>query len=317
MVPTRMNHFSLTRAIFLLIICIMSVKTMTGNFILDRHRQKEPSLINDDKFEFSLTGQKCLIPLAKPMDAHPVLIASYPGSGAKLTWKLIRAITGIMTSDDYDHNGLAKRKEVIGIKTHYPVPNVSNQQTFSSFAYINRSVLLLRNPIDALSSYHNFQYEMSNNLQNHSVRAPSEKWIEWRDKYFYEEMKAWVDHTKFWILHHAPENRLIISYEHLVSSRDGPSELLKLKNFVRVGNEPILTTDNVDIPCIWDTLVNGSIDEGTRMASLRKGVTSKGRPLTDNQLKAVKDELIGLRDLFPDQLALVLNEYIERASRSR
>ena len=321
MAPRRNSNVFLTRDIFIFIICLMTVKAI-GTLLFedantDNHRQHESRIRNDEKLAFSLAdkSKECLIPKAKPMDANPVLIASYPGSGAKLTWKLIRAISGIMTSDDHDHNGLAKTNEAIGIKTHYPVPHVSNQQVFSPYAHINRSVLLLRYPIDALSSYHNFLYERSNNLQNHSVRAPSEQWIEWRNKYFDEKMKIWVDHIQFWMLYHTHENRLIISYEDLLSSSDGPGELLKLKNFLRVDNESILNTSDVDIPCIWDKLVDDSIYQGTKMASLRKSDSaSERRPVTDDHLKKVKDELKTLRDLFPDELTPILNKYITRAS---
>ena len=111
------------------------------------------------------------------------------------------------------------------------------------------------------------------------------------------------------------ENRLIISYEDLVSSSDGPGELLKLKNFLRVDNESILNTSDVDIPCIWDKLVDDSIYQGTKMASLRKSDSaSERRPVTDDHLKKVKDELKTLRDLFPDELTPILNKYITRAS---
>ena len=280
--------------------------------------QKErSSLINEASTH--VVGRRrdqCSIPLAKPIAANPVLISSYPGSGAKLTWKLLRSVTGVMTSDDHDHNGLAKTKEVIGIKTHYPVPSVSNQNTFLPFGDVQRTILLLRNPVDAISSYHNFRYEMSNNLQNHSIRAPVDKWIVWRDEHFIEELKAWVEHLNFWMLNRSHENRLILVFEHLVSSQHGPHELQRMKNFVRLYNENIVNANDIDIPCIWDLMVKNPIDEGTRMSSLRRGDPDTNLvPLSDNQVKEVYHELMGIQNRYPEELSFVINEYLEKLSK--
>lgn len=44
--------------------------------------------------------------------------ASYPGCGARMTWNLIEALTGLWTGDDWDNNHRGKR--VVTVKTHYP-----------------------------------------------------------------------------------------------------------------------------------------------------------------------------------------------------
>ena len=52
--------------------------------------------------------------------SHPVtptFTASYPGSGAKMTWNLIEAMTGLVTGDDFQLNG---HENMVSIKTHYP-----------------------------------------------------------------------------------------------------------------------------------------------------------------------------------------------------
>ena len=52
------------------------------------------------------------------------MFASYPGSGALLSWELICAITGFMTSDDVtDLNDLSKNGLVVAVQTHYPTYN--------------------------------------------------------------------------------------------------------------------------------------------------------------------------------------------------
>ena len=44
--------------------------------------------------------------------------ASYPGCGARMTWNLVEALTGLWTGDDWDNNH--RGKDVVTVKTHYP-----------------------------------------------------------------------------------------------------------------------------------------------------------------------------------------------------
>ena len=44
--------------------------------------------------------------------------ASYPGCGARMTWNLVEALTGLWTGDDWDNNN--RGKQVVTVKTHYP-----------------------------------------------------------------------------------------------------------------------------------------------------------------------------------------------------
>lgn len=45
--------------------------------------------------------------------------------------------------------------------------------------------------MNALPSYHNFEYEQRDNLPNHSTRASLEAWEQWRDGTYREQLGNW------------------------------------------------------------------------------------------------------------------------------
>ena len=101
---------------------------------------------------------------------------AYPGSGAKMTWQLIEAMTGIVTGDDFNLNG---HKNIVSIKTYYP----SNEgRPMEGADDILRAILLIRNPLHSIPSYFNFLYEYQNNLPGHSTKAPLEEWVKVRSQ---------------------------------------------------------------------------------------------------------------------------------------
>lgn len=245
----------------------------------------------------------------EPQAMEPTMVTSYPGSGSKLTWKLIRALTGVMTGDDVDHNGLVSKGEVITVKTHYPVVG---EELFPSFENVPRSVILLRSPIYAIPSYFNFQYEQENNLVNHSTRAPINKWVKYRDDHFEEQLQLWIDHVKFWMEHHQYEHRLIITYEDIIGPETGPDTALRLGDFL-VGSSQ-LAHPIEDISCVWDMVLNERIYKGTRMPSKRQGGPTIF-PYKKIQKQKVYDELNALRELYPGQLGPILDRYLSDISR--
>jgi len=259
----------------------------------------------------------CSIPRPEPKEMMATIIASYPGSGAKLTWKLIRAVTGIMTGDDYNNNGLVSLGQVVSLKTHYPAECCSDPVRFEPFLNkdnFDQSVLLLRHPINALPSYHNFFYEQEQNLKNHSTRAPVDVWIEWRDQHFEEHLATWTNGVKFWMKHHEYEHRLVITYENIINAETGPNELYKLGRFVMRGGD--LAGPEEDIVCVWDYIVNQRTDEATRRSSKRSDGPTE-RPYTTDQLNRIIDELKMLKDLYPGQLGPIVDEYLRTVYRNQ
>mmetsp|Transcript_19549 Transcript_19549/g.27111 ORF Transcript_19549/g.27111 Transcript_19549/m.27111 type:complete len:271 (-) Transcript_19549:152-964(-) len=234
--------------------------------------------------------------------------ASYPGSGAKLTWKLVRAITGIYTGDDHDHNGRVEKQTVVAIKTHYPAAGPSEVFFHERLEHVNSGILLIRNPMNALPSYHNFMYEQANKLLNHSTRAPVEVWIQWRNDHFQEEVDNWVNHAKFWLdRYYTPSDKqfFLLPYEHLTSTVQTQLGIETLKN---LGNyliqlDPIIQESAVKThetyQCIWELFVlNRNVPgEKERRSSLRSGgpVTY---PYTAEQVEYMIQSLIQLRDAY-------------------
>ena len=177
--------------------------------------------------ESSTSNMACNIRPAEPREIGATVIASYPGSGAKLSWKTIRALTGIMTSDDYDHNGLASKNAAVAIKTHFPALGDENGLP-TIIAYVPRAILLLRNPLNAIPSLHNFEYEQMHNLPNHSTRAPIEEWIAWRNERFDSELNNWKSHLNYWMDRYPAVARTVLTFERMVNVDTGVEEFAKL-----------------------------------------------------------------------------------------
>mmetsp|Transcript_18100 Transcript_18100/g.25575 ORF Transcript_18100/g.25575 Transcript_18100/m.25575 type:complete len:491 (+) Transcript_18100:103-1575(+) len=212
----------------------------------------------DDNIDNSCTVEVAMEP-NPPI--NPIFAASYPGSGAKMTWNLIEALTGLWTGDEWFTNG--RQRNVVTIKTHYPQYN-GRLVPFSKD--IQRVLLLLRHPMQAIPSYHNFLYERELNLPAHSTRAPIDVWIPWRNKHFEEELASWEAHVRYWMDNYSSSSpeRLVISYESLVDSSTGPQiahsivDFLELTKGVQVNRGDVTTTlreqqDRID--CVWHKIV--------------------------------------------------------------
>jgi hypothetical protein len=128
----------------------------------------------------ALPGGGCEItwPKKPPADVEITYAASYPGCGARMTWNLVEALTGLETGDDWNNNG--RGEEVVTVKTHYPQ---SNGILVEFDDKIKRVFVVIRNPMKSIPSFFNHIYEMRNHLPVHSERAPLEEWLKWRDAY--------------------------------------------------------------------------------------------------------------------------------------
>lgn len=122
---------------------------------------------------------------------------------------------------------------------------------------MHRVILQLRNPVHALPSYRNFLWEEEHGLPDHTVRAPEEAWVQWRDVNFDAEIRKWKEQVVYWMEHfNGKGDRLVISYERLVDSRMGPVETARIANFLgRTEGVEIVPSSSV-LPCIWDKVVN-------------------------------------------------------------
>jgi len=265
------------------------------------YQRPKKDFIGNPQFAISVPEQdpNCIVPNAKEIHvSNPTWTASYPGSGAKLTWKLIRAITGIFTSDDHDHNGRVKSETVVAVKTHYP--SKTHQDVFDGITIqFNRAILLLRNPMNAIPSYCNFVYEMGNKLINHSTRAPIFYWIKWRDTHFENELKLWVEHQRYWLDNYSTEKGELyhMSLEDLTSKEKGVETLKSLGEFLKSGGDDIAESmvPPSRMGCIWEMFVDGTVPgERQRRVSLRQGGPTS-YPFTEIQFDRMIEELAKLQ----------------------
>lgn len=263
---------------------------------------------------------KSCVPIPKPQDVNPVITASYPGSGAKLTWKLLRGITGIMTGDDHDHNGWVGKGQAVSIKTHYPA--LVTEKTEELWQDISkrskRALILLRHPLNALPSYHNFEYEQRNKLPNHSTRAPLEAWEAWRDSFYKEQLENWERLVRHYMDHFGRDDRIVVQFEKL-SSKDQEvalAEVRRIGKFLKEGDDRIELVDESTLPCVLETIVADKRVgfEGKRRHSLRKGGAVK-YPFKPEQLDEMEAKLKRLSEYW--QLKAPMKEYLEMIEEER
>lgn len=198
-----------------------------------------------------------------------------------MTHYLFEAITGLEAGDEHLHRG--DKYDMITIKTHYP----ARPHTVQGNRLMNRVILLLRSPLHSIPSYHNYLYEEENDIPNHTVKAPVESWIKWRDNHINEEIKKWKDHTMYWMEEYHKDDRLVIAYERLTNKKMGPIESVRISNFLgRQDNVDVVSASQV--PCVWDKVVNYQrveIDEHGNEISQeesRKLVTEKTKRVVRN-----------------------------------
>ncbi len=179
----------------------------------------------------------------------PIYAASYPGSGSQMTHYLFEAITGLEAGDEHHHRG--DKYDMITIKTHFP----ARPHNVEGNRMMTKVILLLRNPLYSIPSYHNFLYEEENDIPNHTMKAPVESWIKWRDDHVYEEIAKWRDHTEYWLQQYNRENRLVIAFERLTNNKMGPVESTRISNFLS-RQDGVDVVSPSKIPCVWDKVVN-------------------------------------------------------------
>ena len=237
--------------------------------------------------------------------------ASYPGCGARMSWNLIEALTGLWTGDDWDSNNRGKR--VVTVKTHYP-HNAGKLVPFDD--EIKRALVIIRNPIASIPSFFNHIYEIKNHLPVHSERAPVAAWIEWRDRLAMPEIDKFGRFVDYWMERFVVggnKDRIFISYEQLTDDNDGPEETIRINNFLGE-SEGVTPIETEAVPCIWRTVVKFKQqlepneppkDEGRRRLdpdhhnSQRSGPTE--RPYTPELLEAMIKMLSGLIEKWGDR----------------
>jgi hypothetical protein len=304
--------------------------------------------------------------------ATPVPIASYPGSGAKMTWMLVETLTGLVTADEHRLNGNPWDR-AISVKSHWPHPHGAARlgavlDRKSSAATIGaaaaaigedatsetdgvsfpRAVLLLRHPLGAIPSLHNFLNEEQTGSQGHTVRAPLDRWQTWLGRNFEAELKAWEDHLVYWMDRYGAHERLVLTYEGLTDEVEGPRSSAALMEFLSLA---VKNTDagwepraDAEVACIWRKMVQykrRASDENNAAAAAAAAANdapppvtgqilfhpsnpvshrsgSDYRPYSQGQLGQMADMLRRLQGRYggDEQVAPILEVYLQRVVAS-
>mmetsp|Transcript_4457 Transcript_4457/g.9636 ORF Transcript_4457/g.9636 Transcript_4457/m.9636 type:complete len:386 (-) Transcript_4457:385-1542(-) len=186
----------------------------------------------------------------KPKPGTPITYAaSYPGCGARMSWNLVEALTGLQSGDDWNNNG--RGNEVVTVKTHYPQSNGILPE-FDDM--IGRAFIILRNPIKSIPSFFNHIYEMRNHLPVHTTRAPVEEWVRWRNAYLDTEIGEYKKFIIYWMDRYAPENRHVLTYEDLTDDDRGADAAKSLNDFLGQA-EGVIPIETESVSCIWRAVV--------------------------------------------------------------
>jgi hypothetical protein len=157
----------------------------------------------------ALAGGKCKWIAPELLDNDNSLntttvLAAYPGSGKRLTWRLLEAITGSRTGDDWDlsQNGY---NNVLTIKTSYP----HHEGTWKWRGAMDQVILLVRNPRYAVPSYYTMRYELdfsdnwdksySRKEHTYTGRPLLHNWYTWRNNNWFKELNRWSWYIDFWM----------------------------------------------------------------------------------------------------------------------
>ena len=285
--------------------------------------KKKESKVSPDQAsleQFRVDAAQCEIKPPREERVPATWLTSYPGSGSKLTWKLIEAITGIITGDDYDTTGQASKGVVVAVKTHFP--SHTEQRVFQKemFQGIQRSIMLIRNPLHSIPAFFRFVYfEVEKNKRvvdgsNSSSEPPVNRWIFWRNNNFEVEFKSWLNHAQWWLQHYDPQNLHILPFEYLTSLERGTAELQSMGNFLG-STDPTIASSLITTEqycCVWEKVIKNNNNNGEGQQQLLGG-PAKNYIYTTEQLELMIQSLKLLRDSsmqkFP-AFAQLMEEYL-------
>eukprot|EP00566_Odontella_aurita_P021614 CAMPEP_0113575598 /NCGR_PEP_ID=MMETSP0015_2-20120614/27790_1 /TAXON_ID=2838 /ORGANISM="Odontella" /LENGTH=222 /DNA_ID=CAMNT_0000478861 /DNA_START=117 /DNA_END=780 /DNA_ORIENTATION=+ /assembly_acc=CAM_ASM_000160 len=122
-------------------------------------------------------------------------------------------VRGVVPRKREDSRDKADSYDKVMIRTHYPA---WNREVGGDTRLMDRAILLVRNPLDALPGHASLYYEKKAGLRvDGETPATEEYWLEWRESHFDDELAKWSDQVSHWASREPREKRLVLSYEHL------------------------------------------------------------------------------------------------------
>lgn len=346
----RVKNQTIGKQLALVFILVCGVAMVIDDYsVVSPWQRRILSKLDDEKRELSkyLGDGKCEWEApVKPVIDHTIntttLLTSYPGSGKRLTWRLLEALTGAQTGDDWDlsEHGL----ETLTIKTSYP----HFEGNWSWGDNMDQAIYLIRNPRWAIPSYHTMRYEIDYSTGwmesyihrnfTYTVRPDVAEWEWWRDSgRFDREIKLWSEHIDFWLQDGflkkdsgEPEQdehcefdmpdcrpKAIVQFEKLFNSSEyGPGQVDKMAD--------VLDTNSLTVPPEGRTCVYNEVLKRKEFYNTNRdkyGPSPFEKKFTDDQLLTIVSEIEAVIERYsvspwddePNAMVIVeiLNEYID------
>jgi len=301
----------------------------------------------------NLGGGECEWTAPVPMNAAETnttttLLVSYPGSGKRLCWRMLEALTGYEAGDDWDLS--LRGPHTPFIKTSYPHP----EGVWSWEDSMDQVMIIIRNPRYAIPSYHALRNEIKyseswadsfSNIDNvYTKHPPVLMWEEWRDLRFETEIDLWCWYIDFWMQDGLRRNdglnnsfqdphcitdlqncrpKAILQFEKIVGSDEAVmiQELDKISTLLDASaNMPIIAQEAR--PCVYKKVLDTK--EFYNPRRIGNGPSIEERNFTYQQLNTMKSEISKMKekytiDPFQDMplaqnLVVILDGYIAELS---
>jgi hypothetical protein len=224
------------------------------------------------------------------------VLVSYPRSGNSLLRTLLERTTGVVTGSDTRpdralskelaeiHNlvgeGVTGNTAVAFVKSHWPERTGNTAQLTAK-----RTILLVRNPFDAIDSYWNM-----NATKTHTHTVTDAVYERFHDKFealVKKEIDIWLRFHEYWLHEQRQIPVLVVRFEDLI--QDANQELVRIFKFA-FGQEP-----ESELPDFWrqriEHVTGNPIDKlgSYRPRGASKGVDSIGKSLLKGRYS---DELL-------------------------
>jgi len=237
-----------------------------------------------------------------------------------------------MKVQQMDRTGFARgQEEVIVLRTNFPHSPTGRLSAYDDF--VPRAFVVLRSPLRAISAYFDEKYQKKSHLQHLPASTSDAKngsavtetginsvgafdaWVKWRDSgEFDKQLLQYREFVNFWMQRYLGKDaeRVYFSYEDMVHPQTGPTEALRLSEFLEGGAKlagvrmapELLGPDGIpeamgalvddaiatsfapkkDIQCVWNEIVHAEISSST----------PPERPLTPDNLATVSEMLLEL-----------------------
>lgn len=268
-------------------------------------------------------AQNCpRLPAVTAMAGRPVWVAGYPGSGFDLVTPLVAAITGLTAVDIYRHHSctvpLQAGAALTGAcLTHWPlVPHDSPASVAVSTGifYSPRAILVMRNPAQAIPSYHTRWWGAQQKIHGNHDQPPKSDWIEWRDKRFEHHLLMWKMSIVEWQRGIPAANirgvSMYVPFEELVDVKSGPVLTTALaRQFISTLGPKNPVADVHQAACLWRRTVDDEDQQHDVKAKRRYEATYT--PLQKDLFLQTLDDLL-LAYASPSKKETVLTKILQR-----